>query len=285
MGVLIVLMLFIGYGFADAAWESSILYNCSNCIEILRTKQPDYYNYFQRGIITIALSRIVSLGLLYQLLLSLALPVGIKYAMAYFRQKVNAFELEKENRELELNFLKAQVNPHFLLNTLNNIYGLILNGSKEKSAETVARLANFMRYSLYRDGDDNTLGNEIQLMEDYIELEEIRLNYVSVSFTYEVDTPFINFPPLLFMPVLENAFKYCNDEAGKVNSIEGNLTLRQKKLFFKISNTCNSTFVNRPGGIGLENTQKRLTHYFNSDYTFDIEKEEGHFTVNISINL
>ncbi|WP_153798361.1 sensor histidine kinase [Foetidibacter luteolus] len=277
------IVLFVVYGCMDAAWELAILEDCSQCMDILQQKQPAYYSYLQRGFENVALSRILSLGILYQLFILLSLPVGLKLALEYFRQRLASLQLEKENKELEFNFLKAQVNPHFLFNTLNNIYALILNDRKDESAETVARLASFMRYSLYQDENGNTIGKEIQLMKDYIELEKIRLNQTIINFNYEVDDPSQPFPSLLLMPVLENAFKFCMEEAGKDSWILIQLNLKQKNLYCRISNTCMPGKVNEPGGIGLLNIQKRLKHYYNGDYTFEAKKEHSSFTVNMHI--
>lgn len=283
-GILASLLLIVVYAVVDATWEMSILNECRECMEAVKEKQSAYYDYLQRGSLNVILTRITGLGITYQLLLLMALPVGIKISTAYLRQRVTTLQLAKENVELEFNFLKAQIHPHFLFNTLNNIYALILKNKKEQSAETVARLANFMRYSLYQDEKENTIGKEIQLLKDYIELEKIRLNHTLVNFNYEVDNASMAFPPLLFMPVVENAFKFCVEETGKVSWISIQLNLKNKNLHCKVSNTCKKNMPAK-GGIGLENIQKRLNYYYADNYSFETKSGQHLFTVIININL
>lgn len=279
--ILLLLLLVAGYAALDAAWEMNMLNNCRQCMERLRENQPSYYQYLKRGVLNMFFSRFISLGSLYQLLILLALPVGLKMGLAYFRERITSLQLAKENAELELNFLKAQVNPHFLFNTLNNINGLILSGQKEQSAETVSRLAGFMRYSLYQDEKKNMVSNEITLLKNYIELEKIRLNNTVINFNFDIDDALLFFPPLLFMPVLENAFKFCIERQGEDSWISIQLNIKGGEIFFKISNTYETGTPVTRGGIGLQNIQKRLRHYYGDKYSFEVNREEQIFTVTI----
>jgi len=283
-GTIALLLLIVFYTVSDAIWEIKILEICTECRDIIKRDQPEYYGYMQRGIINISLSRFISLGILYQLIVLMAVPLGFKLASAYIKQRVTALQLAKENAELEFNLLKAQVNPHFLFNTLNNIYALIGQDRKQESAETVARLSSFMRYSIYKEEKENTIGREIALMKDYIELEKIRLNNTIVNFNYDVDDSSVSFPPLLFIPLIENAFKYCVEETGKTSWILVQLNLKDKKVFCRISNTCNNNTSTVYGGIGLNNVKKRLEQYYPGEYAFDVKHEEEVFTATIQIN-
>ncbi len=284
-GIFAVLLLGTFYTALDAAWEIDILYGCKPCLEILQEKQPSYYAYLQRGMLNLFLSRIVSLGSIYQLFVLLALPVGLKMWSAYFKERITSLQLAKENVELEFNFLKAQVNPHFLFNTLNNIYALILNGQKEQSAETVSRLAGFMRYSLYQDEKLHTIGNEMELLKDYIALEKIRHNQTMINFNYEIDEAGLHFPPLLFMPIVENAFKFCIENKGEDSWILIQLNLKKGFVFFKVVNTFKETASRQTGGIGLRNVQKRLHHYYGDNYSFEAREQQQIFTVTIQAYL
>ncbi|MBZ4191298.1 sensor histidine kinase [Niabella beijingensis] len=284
-GVLWTLLLFGCFVFGDAIWELRILNLCPACWEELRVKQPDYYNYLHRGLLHMVLTRLISLGFLYQLLVQQAIPIGLKIGMAYFKQRLTTVKLEKENKELELHFLRSQIAPHFLFNTLNNIYGLILKGDREKSAATVAQMASFLRYSLYSDTADNTLGKEIHLLQDYIELEKIRRNHTLVNFTFEADDPSLFFPPLLLMPVLENAFKFCPDTPGSGNWIWVQLVLRQDYLYISVANSTGEMRMPAVGGgIGQDNIRRRLQHYYGWNHTFVTHNEKDMYTVVIEIN-
>lgn len=285
LGVVAILFLIVIYATLDAIWEMMTIANCPTCAKMIKKEQPAYYDYLQRGIENVILSRVISLGIVYQLLLLIAPALGIKMGTIYVRQRLAALQLAKENTELEFNLLKAQVNPHFLFNTLNNIYALIKQDRKEESAEMVARLSNFMRYSLYKEEKENTIDKEIQLLKDYIELEKIRLNNTVVNFNYDIDNAALEFPPLLFIPLIENAFKFCTEETGKNSWILIQMNLNNRKIYCKISNTFNGGMPAVKGGIGLKNVRKRLQQHYNDKYSFDVKSEEPIFTVTIQINL
>lgn len=284
-GILWSLLLFGLFVFMDAFWEIRILKGCVPCWAELRVKQPDYYNYLDRGLLNTAFTRLISLGFLYQLMIQLAIPIGIKIATAYFQQRLTTVKLEKENKELELHFLRSQIAPHFLFNTLNNIYGLILNDDKKRSATAVTQLASFLRYSLYQGGNDNTLGKEIRMLQDYMELEKIRLNHTLVNFTFEADNASVFFPPLLLMPALENAFKFCPDIPGSGSWIWMQLILRNGYLYISVANSVGTgSAAAVSGGIGHDNIRRRLQHYYGGNHTFVIRNEKDIYTVVIEIN-
>lgn len=281
------LVIIFSYAISDYACERWILTSCRMCAENLREHSPVYYEYLQKDSMYVLFTRIASLGIVYQLFLMLALPVGIKFTLEYFQQRLQTLRLKHENTELELNLLKAQVNPHFLFNTLNNIYALILKDKKEESAETVARLSTFLRYSLYEGkGDISPLAREIDLLKDYTALEKIRLNQTSVDFTYDYDEPNYTLPPLLFMPVVENAFKFCVEEKGKPSWISIRLQINNHLLKFVVSNTWQEDrSAKEQGGIGLLNFIKRLEHHYPGAHSVKIKKEPSVFTLTAEINL
>jgi hypothetical protein len=274
------------YALTDYALERLILNTCQTCVETLKRNQPDYYDYLQHDAPAILIPRIISLGIVYQLILSLAIPAGIKFILVYIKQRVETLKLKNENMMLELNLLKAQVNPHFLFNTLNNIYSLILKEKKHESAETVARLSAFLRYSLYNTNEQNNLVKEVDVLNDYIALEKIRLNHTNVEFTYETDNASYALPPLLFIPAVENAFKFCTEEKGKVSSITIRLEVKDSLLRFQISNTYDRFQSEKEhSGIGLENLMKRLQRYYPGRHKFEINKTESMFNLFVEINL
>lgn len=275
------------YALVDYAAEQFILSYCQSCVETLKRNQPAYYEFLQNDSASILFARIISLGIVYQLILSLAIPAGIKFMLIYFRQRVQTLQLRNENMMLELNLLKAQINPHFLFNTLNNIYALILNDRKNESAETVARLSAFLRYSLYETNEaENVVLKEVDVLKDYINLEKIRLNQTEVTFRYETDKPSYTLPPLLFIPAVENAFKYCVEEKGKRSEIAFLFQIVNGLLTFRASNTYDHERIDeKPGGIGLENLKKRLARYYPENHKLEVNKSESHFTLFVEINL
>ncbi len=281
-GLLLLLLL---YAVADAYEEKLIFQQCSNCAAQLANNQPQYYRYLQKDMVGIVLSRLLTGGDLYQLLIFLSLPIALKIGRSYFRQTVRQLQLSKENLQLEFNFLKAQVNPHFLFNTLNNIYSMVIQDKKKEAAATIARLSGFMRFALYEsNGDKSSLEKEVQLLKDYIELEKLRLNQTTVEFNYETDGQDYTIPPLLFMPAFENAFKYSADQRPD-SYIRMDLRALDGRLSLTMENNFDPRKTGKQGGIGLLNMQKRLRFYYPGSGTWSVTTTETIFTLTLSFLL
>ena len=245
----------------DSLGDLLVFHKCAACAERLAAASPDYHRFLQTHFSNIVVVRILSGGFLYMLILQLSLPVAIKFARNNFRKTVQSLQLAKDNLQLEFNFLKAQVNPHFLFNTLNNIYALVEAEQKQKATATIARLSGFLRYTLYETGAEKIrLQQEVQLLQDYIELEQLRLNNTQVLFRFTTHNDDYEIPPLLFMPALENAFKYTPDAAG--NTIDVRIVAHAGKLEVTIENPVQAGHQKGGGGIGLHNLHKRVAHYF-----------------------
>jgi LytS/YehU family sensor histidine kinase len=241
--------------------------SCQPCMQRLAQYNPDYHRFLLRPLPNIILARITSGGSLYQLVLQLSLPVAVKLGRSYFRQTVQQLQLSKDNLQLEFNFLKAQVNPHFLFNTLNNIYSLVLAQRNDQAAATIGRLSGFMRYTLYETGEEKlSLQKEVQLLKDYVELEKLRLNETEVQFRFESDRDDYTLPPLLFMPALENAFKYSVDKKGSYIGV--NIHALQGVLNVEIRNSFDPHKEAAIGGIGLQNLQRRVKHYYGAKASY-----------------
>ncbi|MHA4808790.1 sensor histidine kinase [Flavitalea flava] len=304
-GSLALVLLIFFYACADSYGDKSIFRECRDCASQLMKNQPVYYHYLQGPVSGIIMSRLFSLGLLYELLIFLSLPIALKTGRSYFRQTVQQLQLAKDNLQLEFNFLKAQVNPHFLFNTLNNIYSLVIHDKKEEAAATIARLSGFMRFALYECNEDKTsLEKEIRLLKDYIELEKLRLNQTRVEFTYpeDFDSPATNeasratslyggaasgpyfIPPLLFMPAFENAFKYSADHLPN-SYISMDLQLAGNQLSLTMENSFDPRKPGRPGGIGLQNMQKRLQYYYPDNHSWELTTMNNIFILKLSFIL
>jgi LytS/YehU family sensor histidine kinase len=258
-------------------------------MERIRNDQLNYYNLLKKGAWQVIFVRLLSLGIVYEIFISLALPLTIKIMAEYITARINALELQRENMRLEFNFLKSQVNPHFLFNTLNNIYALILKDRKDDSAETVTRLSTFLRYSLYEtDADLNPAGKEIELLRSYVALEKIRLNETVVNFSVVSDDENYLLPPLLFVPAVENAFKFCTPSSAGDAYIFISLSIKNYLLEFVISNTFNHSLhqSKTTGGIGLSNLRRRLaTQYPGDRHSILTSAESNIFSLTIVIKL
>ena len=256
LGIVSTVILVVLYGLLDAILEGIIFKSCSSCMDILKTSNLNYYNYLHNTIGQRLFGKVASMGIFIGILFTLTIPLAIKLGISAFRHQLKTISLEKDNIALEFDFLKSQVNPHFLFNTLNNIYGLILNGEKEKSASTVAKLSQFLRYTLYESNVSKVATEkEIQLLKDYIAMESIRLNLTKVCADLINDGSIATLPPLLMLPVIENAFKYARDAEGKEINID--LTIENKKLSVIVKNEMDlNREGNDNGGIGLQNFKK-----------------------------
>lgn len=284
-GISGVLVLFLLYNLINTLTERLILNQCDSCLQQLKDSGTGYYEFLQLAWPNRLFAKMASFGVFFSLIFSLSTPIAIKIALQAFKHQLAVTRLAKENVELEFNFLKSQVNPHFLFNSLNNIYGLILKNENTKAAGTVARLSEFLRYTLYHSSNDKMpLKKEIQLLKDYIELEGIRLNYTKVTFSIEADDDTHDFPSLLLIPVIENAFKYSTDHPGaEINIL---LLVRAGQLDFTIANRVDEDRVlQTAGGIGLQNLKKRLSLYYPGKYQYEVDTTDINYTAKITIDL
>lgn len=215
---------------------------------------------------------------------------GIAITLKLFRIQAVSKEREKnlvkEKLQTELKFLRNQTNPHFLFNTLNNIYALTRKKS-DAAPEVVMKLSELLSFMLYESGKDSiTIADEIKILEDYMELERIRYNErLSIEFNKEIDDPAQPIAPLLFLPLVENAFKYGVSETRFNSFIEINMILRNGNIRFDIENSIeNSKAENSNGCIGLNNFRRQMELMY-TEHTIDVSSDEKTFKVFITINL
>jgi two-component system, LytTR family, sensor kinase len=196
-------------------------------------------------------------------------------------------ETEAQKKIVELNLLKAQLNPHFFFNSLNTIYSLSIKKSA-KTPEAVLNLADLMRYMLYETNKDVVrLEQDILYIENYIELQKLRLtpnNHVSVK--VQGDIKGITLPPLLFISFIENAFKYGTNPSQK-SSINIAFIINNGTLTFKVVNDVNpSAGLKLSGtGIGIKNAVERVNLYFPDRNIFSTAIENGKYTVELTLFL
>jgi hypothetical protein len=209
-------------------------------------------------------------------------------ALAYFirsaKQETQMRELKEQQLLTELNYLKAQLHPHFFFNTMNNIYSLALKRS-EATAPLVAKLADMMRYILYEaDRKKVLLSREVQFLTDYIDAEKIRHHSSNqISFDVQGITADATVEPLLLLPFIENAFKHgLHEETGNgfVNIV---LCMSDAELILQVTNS--KPAANSAGlkGIGLQNAVKRLNLLYPGKYVLDIKEDEHQYSLNLSL--
>ena len=195
-------------------------------------------------------------------------------------------EMEKEKLNSELAFLKNQVSPHFFFNTLNNIYALI-GINPDDSQKAVLKLSKLMRYLLYEsEKGDTKLSHEIDFMYNYIDLMKLRMNEkIDLSVSLPENYNDINFPPLLFIPFIENAFKH-GVSYRKKSYIRIEMTIDDNDIMFHCSNSVvknGDEKEEKEPGIGLENVTKRLKLLFPGRHELKIDQSENEYKVFLKI--
>jgi len=194
---------------------------------------------------------------------------------------------EKERMSAELAHLKAQINPHFLFNTLNSIYSLALEKSDE-TPNAVVRLSGMMRYVISEaDNDFVSLDKEIKYICDYIDLQKIRLGSTTkLDFIVEGDTSGKQIAPLILIPFVENAFKFgVNPEEDATISIR--IVLKDGRLDMRVKNDKVNKMQpeEQKSGLGIQNTKDRLQHIYASRHLLDIRETETEYTVILNMVL
>ena len=193
--------------------------------------------------------------------------------------------LESDKAKAELSLLKSQINPHFFFNTLNNLYGLSVEKS-DKAPEVILKLSDMMRYTIYEGKEDLVLlKDEITYLENYIELHKIRYQKeVDIVFTHDAKEG-LRIAPLLFIILLENAFKHGVDRMPNKAFIHMDMRYLNKELRFTIANSFDNTASDGNKGIGLENLEKRLSYLYPRRHTLTIEEKESEFIAYLNIEL
>lgn len=197
----------------------------------------------------------------------------------------SAIELENQRLMAELSFLKSQVNPHFLFNTLNNIYALSVNNDPV-AAESILKLSKLLRYLLQEAQNETvSINNEIEHLKQYIDLQKLRLtNKVSVNFEMAFDSSGFSIAPLLLLPFVENAFKY-GVSAHEASKIDIKLSFKSSVFEFIVNNTLNSgaRVDFESTGIGIENVRKRLELSYPRSFELNLKSNAVSHSVYLKI--
>ena len=213
------------------------------------------------------------------------LSTVLKFIQDWFLNEKVKSNLENENLIAELAFLKSQINPHFLFNSLNNIYSLAYQKS-EKTPEAILKLSEIMRYMLYESNEDKVeLSNEIRYLENYIELQKLRFkDNIYIKFEINGDPLGLMITPLVLISFVENAFKHgiATDSENPISIV---LNLSDGKLLFHVSNIKSAMNKDITGGIGLQNVQRRLSLIYKDQYCLQIDDNNDIYTCELYLNL
>ena len=204
----------------------------------------------------------------------------------WFAKQQEWLQAEKEKVTAELQLLKAQVHPHFLFNTLNNIYSFSLENSP-KTPGLILKLSSLLSYMLYDcKGEEVLLEKEIEIMKNYIDLEKERYgNKIEISWDIEGDIKDKYIAPLLMLPFLENAFKHGTSEQLEKPWLSVDLSVKNYILKCKIANSKNEHTAVSEQGIGIQNVKKRLGFLYSDKHELKINDEGNFFVVSLLIHL
>lgn len=220
------------------------------------------------------------------MLLALILAATLKIAR-------DSFSRRQQEKNAELQLLKAQLNPHFLFNTLNNLYGLAVTKS-DKLPGLMLKLSDLLRYSLYETKEITVpLEMEIQYLENYIALEKIRLeDRTVIIFENNVTDPTIKIAPMLLIVFVENAFKHLSTPEDLKSRVFVSIKEKDRQLHFKCINTFSSNNMQHDhslekgrSGIGLHNVKKRLALLYPEKHSLDINSDNNEYQVNLTLDV
>jgi sensor histidine kinase YesM len=255
-------------------WLNSIEFK--TFIKQMLAKNP---NYVQPS------PRYFSTGPMALFLLLFVVGLGSNVVNQWFSAEEKKEEISKQQLQTELSFLKSQVNPHFLFNSLNSIYSLSVANSKQTS-DAVMKLSRILRYTL-EEANNNivNLGQEIEFLRNYIELQKIRLTEnVGIKFITKGDTGSVSIAPLLLIPFVENAFKYGTSTHNE-SSIYAEISVEGREIVFSCINTNFPVMAlkNKGTGTGIANTRRRLELLYGDKHTLDIKETPESFCVTLTL--
>lgn len=216
-----------------------------------------------------------------------AAGAAIKVMTDYARLQQRMAETAKEKAEAELNFLKSQINPHFLFNSLNSVYFLI-DKQNTDARESLHKFSEMLRYQLYEaNGAKIPVEKEIGYLRDYVDLQKLRKdeNY-EVSFTCSQHVNGFSIEPLLLVPFVENAFKHISSHNDQPNFIKIELDYNNGDFIFSVENSKDAVKTNDPySGIGLNNVKRRLALLYPGKYDLFVTDTEPLFTIHLKLKI
>ena len=209
---------------------------------------------------------------------------AVKLSKDWIQNQQLMKEKEKQYLETELNFLKAQIQPHFFFNTLNNLYSLTLKKS-DQAPEIVLKLSALMSYMLYESNTPKvSLSKEITYLQNYLDLEKLRFGQrLVVTFEMEGQIEEVNIPPMILILFLENSFKH--GVKNNLNKIHIAISLRVADgfLFFGVKNPVGDNTSTGNAGIGLKNAKRRLDLLYGDNYHLDLSEKQNEFIVSLKM--
>jgi LytS/YehU family sensor histidine kinase len=214
--------------------------------------------------------------------------IGLRSVVDYLNLQKKLVEVAKQKAEAELNFLKSQINPHFLFNSLNAVYFLIdKNNAPARAA--LHKFSEMLRYQLYEcNGEKIPIEKEIGYLKDYVALQQLRVSHnTEIKFDCGQDVHDFSIEPLLLIPFVENSFKHLSHfDKDKQNEVRIAISRTNGSLQFSVYNTTEHIDITtKQGGIGLTNVRQRLKLLYPGKHQFSITKKNDWFGVDLTLSL
>lgn len=274
-----------GAQLADSLYKSELKEQIAFENKRVELLEKDYANEIQSSLQKQSLNELKNRNYLFVIIITL-LVAFLVLLFFYFRQY--RIKIKEEHLQSELDFLRAQLNPHFLFNSINNIY-VLLDENKEKASEVLLKFSALMRYQLYECNVSLIqLDRELQFLENYIEFEKLRYaEKIAVDYHFEdAAGEGLYIAPLLLQPFIENAFKHIPKSRHSQSNIYIHAVVRNKTLLFELSNTLNSSQASTlPGGIGLGNVKKRLNLLYFNKHELHTGMSDGMYKITLNLKL
>ncbi|MBL7731867.1 MAG: histidine kinase [Chitinophagaceae bacterium] len=265
-------LLFLGIIFASSILKMSVLGNMLDKPELINWrsdfKRRLYDNIIPHFFLVVA-------------------GVAAKLVYDYSRLQQRMAETAREKAEAELNFLKSQINPHFVFNSLNAVYFLI-NKENNDARNALHRFSEMLRYQLYEmNGEKVPIEKEVHYLQDYIHLQQLRKDeHYTAEFTCSPMVKGFSIEPLLLIPLVENAFKHISHHSGQVNFVKVNMDRQNGSFVFLVENSTDDNRIkSESGGIGLVNIKRRLELLYPGRHELTIQQDNGSFRASLNIHL
>lgn len=210
----------------------------------------------------------------------------INLSYRWFVQQTRIRQMENDHLKKELSLLKNQINPHFLFNTLNNLYALALEES-EHTPQVILKLSELMRYAVYECKEPFvSIEKEVNYLENYLLLQEIRQDEGSqIHFVKKIQYTDVTIAPMILIVLLENAFKHGVESMPEGAYVRAELQVEETHIYFVVHNNYREIDRTESGGMGLENVRKRLDLIYGSSYDLSTQDTKGSFTAELKIEL
>jgi sensor histidine kinase YesM len=212
---------------------------------------------------------------------------AVKLLFDYGKLQQRMIETAREKAEAELNFLKSQINPHFVFNTLNSVYFLIHKDNAEARG-ALHKFSEMLRYQLYEVKDDKIpVEKEIHYLKDYMDLQQLRKDeHYTVQFHCTPEVRGFSIEPLILLPFVENAFKHISHYPDKANYVKVELSMEKNQFLFSVTNSKEAQpTTEQPGGIGLNNVRRRLELLYPRRHELTIDNTDHTFTIQLKLQL